>query len=61
MLHKKLDFADRFNAVDIAAVWPASAQIAPVPIPDIQPEQDSQFTSPTPASENDSSRLAARS
>ena len=48
MLHEKIT-ADRLDSVDVAAVWPASAQIAPVPIPDIGPEQAARPFLPTPA------------
>lgn len=27
----------RIDSVDVAAVWPVSAQVAPVPIPDVEP------------------------
>jgi hypothetical protein len=37
MRHEKVAASDRLDMADIAAVWPASAQIAPVPIPDVEP------------------------
>lgn len=44
MLHEKI-----VDSVDVAAVWPVSVQIAPVPIPDIEPEQASHAFAPMPA------------
>lgn len=35
--------AARFDTVDIAAAWPATAQIAPVPIPEVEPEPDAPW------------------
>jgi hypothetical protein len=37
MRHDKVAASGRLDMADIAAVWPASAQIAPVPIPDMEP------------------------
>jgi hypothetical protein len=37
MRHEKVAASGRLDMADIAAVWPASAQIAPVPIPDVGP------------------------
>jgi hypothetical protein len=48
MLHEKIS-VDRLDSLDIAAVWPSSAQIAPVPIPDLEPMQASRAFAPTPA------------
>lgn len=47
MLHQKIDATAGLDGTDIAAVWPVSAQIAPVPIPEIQAPQP-EFR-PTPA------------
>ena len=49
MLHEQISFADAENAVNVAAVWPASAQIAPVPIPDIIESRHLGVHSPTPS------------
>ena len=49
MLHEQISFADAENAVNVAAVWPASAQIAPVPIPDIIEPRASRVQMPTPS------------
>jgi hypothetical protein len=49
MRHEKIAVTDRLDSVDIAAVWPASAQIAPVPIPDIEPDRPQHAFLPTPA------------
>lgn len=46
MLHDKITAADRLDSVEIAAVWPASAQIAPVPIPDFEPGQTRDTLAP---------------
>ena len=37
MRHDKGAASSRLDMADIAAVWPASAQLAPVPIPDVEP------------------------
>jgi hypothetical protein len=49
MLHEQISFADAENAVNVAAVWPASAQIAPVPIPDIIERHVATAQIPTPS------------
>lgn len=36
MRHEQILAKDSFDTVDIAAVWPASTQVAPLPIPDIE-------------------------
>lgn len=48
MLHEHSSF-DVEGAVNIAAVWPASAQIAPIPIPDIIEPHMPVAQTPTPA------------
>ncbi|PWG01721.1 hypothetical protein [Sphingosinicella humi] len=37
MRHEVLKERDSFDMVDVAAVWPTSAQVAPLPIPEIEP------------------------
>ena len=37
MRHRKIAASGRLDMADIAAVWPASAQIAPIPIPEVEP------------------------
>jgi hypothetical protein len=44
MQHEKI-----VDSVDVAAVWPISAQIAPVPIPDPKPGQMRRAVAPAPA------------
>ena len=36
MRHEILKENDRFDTVDVAAVWPASAQVAPLPIAEVE-------------------------
>ena len=36
MRREKIAAWDRLDMADIAAVWPASAQIAPIPIPEVE-------------------------
>ena len=36
MRHEQIHIKDSFDTVDVAAVWPASTQVAPLPIPDIE-------------------------
>ena len=44
---------------DIAAVWPASAQVAPVPIPDMEPgDAITLRSSPAPDAHASAHRLA---
>lgn len=40
MRHEALKDREKFDTVDVAAVWPASAQIAPLPIPELTPGKD---------------------
>jgi len=47
MLYERIDTRERFDSVDIAAVWPASGQVAPPPIP--EPETAPKAFLPTPA------------
>ena len=35
MRHEQIEARDTYDKVDIAAVWPASAQVAPLPVPEI--------------------------
>lgn len=49
MRHDSLKDPKAFDAVDIAAVWPVSAQVAPLPIPDLGGEQEPRATDATPA------------
>lgn len=48
MLHQRSG-TDHLDSLEIAAVWPASAQIAPFPIPDIEPDQAAPVFAPEPA------------
>lgn len=34
MRHEKLNQRDKIDGLDVAAVWPASAQLSPLPVPD---------------------------
>jgi hypothetical protein len=43
MLQEKIAVSGRIDSVDVAAVWPVSAQVAPVPIPEIE-AQDTERT-----------------
>lgn len=47
MLYEKIDSRERFDSIDVAAVWPVSAQVAPVPIPEA--EVPHPAFQPTPA------------
>lgn len=49
MLHEHISIDDAQGAVNIAAVWPASAQIAPIPIPDIIEPRAATIQTPTPS------------
>jgi hypothetical protein len=49
MRHEQLAAKDSFTKVDVAAVWPASAQIAPLPVLDIEEADGGSSFSPTPA------------
>lgn len=46
MRHEQLEAPNTYAKVDIAAVWPSSAQVAPLPIPDVEdaPRQPQQAT-----------------
>jgi hypothetical protein len=50
MRHDQIAARDSYTKVDVAAVWPAGAQIAPLPVPDIaeRPAAEQGFA-PTPA------------
>jgi hypothetical protein len=48
MRHDQISKRQSYTKVDVAAVWPASAQVAPVPMPEAQESQATDF-SPTPA------------
>ncbi|MFC7498553.1 hypothetical protein ACFQRC_04880 [Enterovirga sp. GCM10030262] len=46
MRHERIAKREGFTEVDIAAVWPVTAQIAPLPFPDIErPGHDEVFMS----------------
>ena len=47
MRHEKLMKREGVDALDIAAVWPASSQVAPVPVPELAAPIES--AQPTPA------------
>jgi len=47
MLHEKIEARGRVDGIDVAAVWPVSAQVAPVPIPEV--EGPAEAFRPTPA------------
>ncbi|HEX8444337.1 MAG TPA: hypothetical protein VF631_11900 [Allosphingosinicella sp.] len=49
MRHEQLAAKDSFTKVDIAAVWPASGQIAPLPVLDIDEAPAGSPFTPTPA------------
>lgn len=55
MRHEQISARDTYTKVDVAAVWPASAQIAPLPIPDVeqvavsQPQQATAAAPDVPA------------
>ena len=36
MRHEQILAKDSFDTVDIAAVWPTSTQVAPLPIPELE-------------------------
>jgi hypothetical protein len=48
MRHDQISKRQSYTKVDVAAVWPASAQVAPVPMPDAQESPATDFSS-TPA------------
>jgi hypothetical protein len=49
MRHESLEDRQPFDAVDIAAVWPSSAQVAPLPIPDLAETREPRPTIATAA------------
>jgi hypothetical protein len=48
MRHQGSRNSDRFDTVDIAAVWPASAQVAPLPLPDVDAAEPALATGAVP-------------
>jgi hypothetical protein len=36
MRHQQIEARDSYTRIDIAAVWPATTQVAPVPVPEIE-------------------------
>jgi hypothetical protein len=50
MQHDQILKEDSYNKVDIAAVWPASVQVAPLPVPDIEERAAAEPFVPTPSS-----------
>ena len=49
MRHDSLKDPQAFDTVDIAAVWPSGAQIAPLPIPELGDLQEAPPSGATPA------------
>lgn len=49
MRHEVLKERDSFDTVDVAAAWPASAQVAPLPIPEVEPPADREPVYGAPA------------
>ena len=49
MRHEQIAKRESFVPVDVAAVWPAAAQIAPVPIPDLEPPAPAFEATPSSA------------
>jgi hypothetical protein len=49
MRHEQLAAKDSFTKVDVAAVWPASAQVAPLPVLDVDETPARSAFTPTPA------------
>jgi hypothetical protein len=49
MRHESISITDRVEFGDVAAVWPISVQVAPVPIPDVEPHGVEPPFMPTPA------------
>jgi hypothetical protein len=49
MRHQQLKDHDSYAKVDVAAVWPASAQVAPLPLPEIAEAPAAAEFTPTPA------------
>jgi hypothetical protein len=48
MRHEQISAKDTYSKVDIAAVWPAGAQVAPLPIPDVEQATHQQATAAAP-------------
>ena len=42
MRHEQIRAYDSYDRVDVAAVWPATTQVAPLPIPDIERPFDAE-------------------
>lgn len=38
MRHEQIQVRDSYRELDVAAVWPSTIQVAPLPIPDIEPQ-----------------------
>lgn len=49
MRHEQVLDTDSFTKVDMAAVWPTSAQVAPLPVPDIEQPVSRESTRPETA------------
>ena len=49
MRHEQIAARDTYSKVDIMAVWPTGAQIAPLPIPDIEQADPARTFAATPA------------
>ena len=49
MKREEFDLDHRYDSADIAAAWPVSAQVAPLPISDIDAIADLRTHHPTPA------------
>lgn len=49
MRHDSVKDRNEYDIVEVAAVWPATAQLAPLPIPELTERADSQPAAPAPA------------
>lgn len=49
MRHEQIHDHDSYSKVDIAAVWPSSIQVAPLPIPDVEERFDAESFGPAPS------------
>ena len=49
MYREQLNAKQDYDAIDVAAVWPTSAQIAPIPVPGLEPNSKRQEFRATPA------------
>jgi len=49
MRHEQIKVKDSYGKVDVAAVWPSTGQVAPLPIPDIEPSAAQEVFRAAPA------------